>query len=427
MAANRRQTQERTRTLTHQRVRHPANMLLKPRVGQRVRVRSICPVLLVISGTFGLPAAAQKTATPQNPQASGATQPPGGPQDNGGPIVIVEGQNVATTTGVQTQVFATILDRTPADPEHATDPQTGRNFNWDSTTNRWINSQTGQVAGSSPWWYLSKTQPSAPLTSTPTPAPLTPPANTPAPTTSTTPPAQPQTAAGTPRRRRSGVFLAGRDTPLNFRFRGFGGTSFINGNTPPTAGFDGAVLFPLGNRILVGPTAGFQWVNSSIVQTIGGGPPPSTFIHTSVGFKNGNFGGTIDFIPCLNVPHYPNETMRLVAMDTDIGIHGGATVAGSTITQATGFCSGTGGSLPPGCTVLSTTTTQDTVTGSFVGGYISHSIFSHVGIFVGYDYHLLKVTKPNATNPSGPPILLSSHYSDLRAGLVLTFGRHAAK
>ena len=31
------------------------------------------------------------------------------------------------------------------------------------------------------------------------------------------------------------------------------------------------MLFPLGNRVLVGPTAGYEWVNSSIVKTVGGG------------------------------------------------------------------------------------------------------------------------------------------------------------
>jgi len=39
---------------------------------------------------------------------------------------------------------------------------------------------------------------------------------------------------------------------------------------------------------------------------------------------------------------------------------------------------------------LGTTTTHDTVVGPFVGGYISHSIFSHVGVFVEYDYYRLK-------------------------------------
>lgn len=203
---------------------------------------------------------------------------------------------------------------------------------------------------------------------------------------------------------------------IQFQLRGFGGATFVSGNTPATWGFDGAVLFPLGNRILVGPTAGFQWVGSSIVSSIGSQTPGSTFINTSVGFKEGNFGGRI------NIPFmFSHQTLPII-----LAFEGGATVANSTITQQSGFCGGTGGSLPPGCTVLSTTTTHDTVTGPFVGGYISHSIFSHVGVFVGYDYHFaLKDTQPNFTNPSGPSVtVFDLHYSDAAAGFNFTFGRH---
>jgi len=197
---------------------------------------------------------------------------------------------------------------------------------------------------------------------------------------------------------------------IQFQLRGFGGATIINGNTPSTSGFDGAVLFPLGNRVLVGPTAGFQWINSSIVQTIGSQQPGSTFMHTSVGFKTGNFGGRIAF---------PFGGWQL-------GVHGGATVANSTITQATGFCGGTGPTAPPGCITTSTTTTHDTVVGPNVGGYISHSVFSHVGVFVGYDYSHLKITLP----PSGSSGAVSSfnlHNSTVVGGVVLSFGRHKVK
>jgi len=175
------------------------------------------------------------------------------------------------------------------------------------------------------------------------------------------------------------------------QLRGFAGATFVNGNTPCATGFDGAVLFPLGNRVLVGPTGGFEWICSSLVQTIGGGPPPSTFINTSVGFKNGNFGGRI---AC------PLGGWQL-------GIHGGATVAGSTITQNVGSCD-----VTAGCTILGTTTTHDTVVGPFVGGYISHSIFSHVGVFVEYDYHRLKDN--NVFDVSDRAVV---------GGIVLSFGR----
>ncbi len=211
------------------------------------------------------------------------------------------------------------------------------------------------------------------------------------PPATTTPPATPGTT--------------GMGFTPSFQLRGFGGATVINGNAPSTAGFDGAVLFPLGNRVLVGPMAGFQWVDSSIVKTIGGGPPPSTFINQSVGFKSGNFGGRIAF---------PFGGWQL-------GIHGGAAVASSRITQAQGFCgNGTPTGGPAGCTTTSSTTTHDTVVGPFVGGYISHSIFPHVGVFVGYDYHLLKDTKSSVS-------VFDLHDSDVVAGLVLSFGRHQVK
>ena len=191
---------------------------------------------------------------------------------------------------------------------------------------------------------------------------------------------------------------------VSFQFRGFGGASFVNGNTPATAGFDGAVLFPLGNFVLVGPTAGFQWVNSSIVSSIGSMTPGSTFGNTSVGFKEGNFGGQIGF-------HLSGW---------ELGVRGGATVAGSTINQSAGFC---GTETPTSCT-SSTTTTHDTVTGPFAGAYISHSIFSHVGVFVEYDYVRLEDTKPNPTNPSGPAIsVFALHNNAVFAGFVMQFPR----
>jgi hypothetical protein len=247
--------------------------------------------------------------------------------------------------------------------------------------------------------------------STTEPAKREPPAEQPAP-----PPSKP-----TPSKSQTSMSTTGAG--IQFQLRGFGGATVINGNTPSTSGFDGAVLFPLGNRVLVGPTAGFQWVDSSIVKTIGGGPPPSTFIHESVGFKNGNFGGEVVILPFVSA----GQTYSAFTLgDLSIGIRGGATVAGSTITQASGFCgNGTPTGGPAGCTTTSTTTTHDTVTGPFVGGYISHSIFSHVGVFVGYDYSRLKITGPSSGS-SGASSTLNLHSNSVVAGVVLSFGRHHA-
>jgi hypothetical protein len=206
-------------------------------------------------------------------------------------------------------------------------------------------------------------------------------------------PCPPQTATTTPPTSVArGPGTTGMGFTPTIQLRGFGGATIVNGNAPSTAGFDGAVLFPLGNRVLVGPTAGFQWVNSSIVSSIGSMTVGSTFANTSVGFKSGNFGGRLG----------------LTLGGWELGVNGGATVAGSTITQNEGFCDPTAG-----CTISSTTTTHDTVVGPFVGGYISHSIFSHAGVFVEFDYHRLKDN--GVFDVSDRAVV---------GGIVLSFGRH---
>jgi len=149
-------------------------------------------------------------------------------------------------------------------------------------------------------------------------------------------PCPPQTATTTPP---PAPGTTGMGFTPSFQIRGFGGATFVNGNTPSTAGF--------------------EWVDSSIVKTIGGGPPPSTFINQSVSLRTGNFGGRV------NVPFYGFE----------LGVHGGATVAGSTITQATGFCGPTSTGPSGACTIVSSSTTHDTVVGPFVGGYILTRFF----------------------------------------------------
>jgi len=170
--------------------------------------------------------------------ATGSLQPqdPTAVPDRIGPIVITEGQTVSTATGAQTQVVSSILQR-PNDAEHAVDPQTGRNFNWDPEKKVWVNSRTGEVANFT--GYLCPT-PSAPLGTAPEPAPPHPAT----PTTTATPPA-PSSSSQTS--------MSTTGSGIQFQLRGIGGVSFINGNTPATAGFDGAVLFPLGSRISIGP------------------------------------------------------------------------------------------------------------------------------------------------------------------------------
>jgi hypothetical protein len=359
------------------------------------------------------------------------------------PIVV---SDVSISGGKPSQTNLDLLFRIPNDPNRAADLMYGASFRWNANTNVWNNLQTGtnfsvvgylgpagepandtiqtipvQVADDDCWrseptgvtvWVPRSLETrnhsleiwgSKIYKRVPCPPPTSSPTGTLASSSTLSPPPS-----------SSGTIGAG----IQFQLRGFGGASFINGHSPATFGFDGAVLFPLGNHILVGPSAGFQWVNSSIVHMIGSQQPGSTFIHTSVGFKQGNFGGEIDFpifAPAARVPFHPAEL--------DFGIIGGITVADAKIKQQAGFCGLGNATSPAGCTVFSTTMTHDTVTGPYVGGYISHSIFPHVGVFVGYDYHFgLKATQPNPTNPSGPrTTVFDLHYSDVVAGFNLRF------
>jgi hypothetical protein len=216
---------------------------------------------------------------------------------------------------------------------------------------------------------------------------------------------------------------------IQFQLRGFGGASFVNGNTPGSAGLDGDILFHLGNRILVGPTAGFQWVDNSIVNSIGSQQTGSTFIHTGAGFKQGNFGGGFVFqVSGTHAYTYPWM----------FGIHAGATVANSTITQAEGFCgpNTTNPTAPPGCTVLSTTTTHDTVVGPFVDGYVAPPV--HFGFDPGWAHYEVyglarwftanigRTTSAGTTSGSsgGSQTGFDVNRVDVGAGIIFTFGRH---
>jgi len=261
-----------------------------------------------------------------------------------------------------------------ADPSTAFDPQTGRNFFKVPCPKKTVMTPQQESPNSPP----SSAQGSHPQSTT----------------------------GATPRSPQTSMSPLG--SGIQFQLRGIGGASFVKGNAPATSGFDGGVFFPLGNRVMVGPSAGFQWINSSIVHSIGSHQTGSTFIDTSAGFKNGNIGGTIGF---------PFGGFQL-------GIQGGATVANSTITQQSGFCgpNTTNPTAPPGCTVFSTTTTHDTVVGPFVGGYISHSIFSHVGVFAGYDYNRLKITLPSSGSSSSTSTRFDLNRNTVEAGFTFYVG-----
>jgi hypothetical protein len=368
----------------------------------------------------GRPAYAQTTTNAENPCGCWIDAKTGKPV----PTVPLSGANLVAAAENAGAAGVTQMEGFDPHADHASNSSTGQHF-YRRRDGCWIDTKTGKPvptvplsganlvaaaenAGAAGVTQMEAFDPHAdhahnPKTGQtfvrvpcPPPTAATPPPPTPG-TTGTVPP------SATPQENKT-VSTSGF-TPI-IQLRGFGGATFVNGNSPAAAGFDGAVLFPLGNRVLVGPMAGFEWVDSSIVKTIGGGPPPSTFIHESVGFKSGNFGGRIAF---------PFGGWQF-------GVHGGATVASSKITQNEGFCdtSSTNPTAPPTCTVTSSSTTHDTVVGPFVGGYISHSIFPHVGVFVEYDYHRLKDTKSSVS-------VFDLHENDVVAGVILSFGRHKAK
>ena len=200
--------------------------------------------------------------------------------------------------------------------------------------------------------------------------------------------------------------LSGRN--FEIYLRGFGGASFINGNSPASAGFGGGALFGVGRGLSIGPWGDFQWTAMSMVRTAGSMSPGATFINTTAGFKNGNFGGALQF----PVGHF------------HLGVRAGAAVAGSSITQKSGFCAVPNATNPTGgCVVSSTMTFHDTVVGPLVGGYISHSIFPHVGIFVEYDYTRLKDQTTSPTSGMKTTVF-DVHSNNLIGGFVLMWGRH---
>lgn len=386
-------------------------MLFSGCAGPRV-INAFIVFVLSLGALFaGLAANAQTTTNAENPCACWIDAKTG----ESVPTVPLSGINLGGVTAGG--AGATQMDGADPHADHASNLKTGQTF-YRRPDGCWIDVKTGKPVPTVPLsginlggvtaagagaTQMDASDPNADHASNPKTGqtfvrvPCPPPTAT---TTHPPAPSAPPQENKTPPAPHKPVSMSGF-TPA-IQLRGFGGASIVNGNAPATAGFDVAARWPLGARIFVCvPAVGFQWADSSIVKTIGGGPPPSTFINTSVGFKTGNFGGRIGF------PFGGWE----------IGVRGGATVASSAITQATGFCgTGTPTGGPAGCHVTSSTTTHDTVTGPFVGGYISHSIFSHVGVFAEFDYTRLKDS--NVYDVSNRVVVV---------GIVLSFGRHQAK
>jgi len=162
--------------------------------------------------------------------------------------------------------------------------------------------------------------------------------------------------------------------------RVYGGDSFNSYGSAGAAGVDLAALFPV-NRgpVSFGPTLGTTWVNTSLVAKTGGGPPPSTFSKVFVSSDDWNFGARLQY-KIASIAHH----------DWFFSLDGGVTVASLEITQKSGVCVGTGGSLPPGCTVFGAANSRATVNGPYVGVSVSYGIFSDADVFAEYAYSDLR-------------------------------------
>ena len=198
---------------------------------------------------------------------------------------------------------------------------------------------------------------------------------------------------------------------LNLRVTPYGGVSFFNGNTPATFGIDTALSIPLRNRISFAPTTGFQVINDSPVNSIGSHQTGSTFADTSAKFKKVKI--TADL-------HFPFSRDH----EFEFSAGGGATVADATTTQKSGFCAGTGGSLPPGCNVLSTTTNNYWVWGPIAEAAVSRRLSSHLAFQSQYTWSHLKkdVTGGSGSTTTGTQTLFDVNQNIITGGFTFYVG-----
>jgi hypothetical protein len=199
---------------------------------------------------------------------------------------------------------------------------------------------------------------------------------------------------------------------MQFQVSPYGGATFGNGNTPATFGVNSALAFPLGNVISFAPTTGFQVINDSIVNSSGSHQTGSTFIDTSASFKKVKIGADL---------HFTFGRSR----EFEFAAGGGATVADATTTQQMGFCAGTGGSLPPGCNVLSKTTTNNWVWGPSAETSISRRLNSHLAFQSQYNWtHLKKdVTGgTGGTTTTGTQTLFDVNQNTVTGGFTFYVG-----
>jgi hypothetical protein len=193
-------------------------------------------------------------------------------------------------------------------------------------------------------------------------------------------------------------------TNVEFQVRGFGGVAFEGDHTPAKFGFDFAMMFPLGDGLLVGPMAGYERVNDAVVAKVGPAPPPSTFIIDSAKINAGTFGGRIE---------------KNLGGGWLVGAEGGAIVARVDVTQQEGFCSPPGGSRPPGCQVFGTASGQDTRVAPFGGAYIERFLCPHVAAFAEYEYSGLDEEIVSGTGPSQSTRKFDLNQNEIKFGVAV--------
>lgn len=158
-----------------------------------------------------------------------------------------------------------------------------------------------------------------------------------------------------------------------------GGSSFFNGNTPPTFNLHGAALW--GKKFMVGPMGGYGQTSIAPAGSIGGHAAGQTFVDQTLRSHSGMFGA-----------EFEADTWRVAKLEFGAG----ANVVGQTINNAAGFCGFGNATSPAGCHVFTTKTTHNTGIGSFVQGGVSFKVTHHLSLTTGLRYE----TQPSIKSPA---------------------------
>jgi hypothetical protein len=179
----------------------------------------------------------------------------------------------------------------------------------------------------------------------------------------------------------------------------FGGSIIVDSNHYSYKfGADFAVPITI-YQFSLGPEIGFENHGRLLAQSLGGGPPPSTFEKKYFSSLDYDFGGRFELPPLY---------------DFKVGLDGGAVAAQSTIIENAGFCGGSAGPTG-GCITSVSNRMHSTIWGYEVGADFSYPIlrkWPDVNLEFGYRYERL--------NDSG----IDFHISELRTGIQIVVFRH---